>query len=74
MQRQGARMTKDSLMTPDELSERLNVSKKFIEKYMALRRLPGMVKIGGIYRFRRADIEKRLTGGEFLLPERGRKK
>jgi excisionase family DNA binding protein len=53
--------------TPDELATYLKMSKKFIEKHIGTHRLPGAIKIGRSWRFRRADVEKRLTGGSFLL-------
>lgn len=53
--------------TPDELASYLKVSKKFIEKHLSTRRIPGAVKIGRVWRFRRADIQKRLLSGSLLL-------
>ena len=53
--------------TPDELAAYLNVSRKFIEKHIATRRIPGAVKIGRVWRFRRSDLEKRLLSGSLLI-------
>jgi len=53
--------------TADELAIYLKMSRKFIEKHVGTRRIPGMVKIGRSWRFRRTDIEKRLATGSFLL-------
>jgi excisionase family DNA binding protein len=53
--------------TPEELAAKLNMSRKFIEKHISTRRLPGMVRVGRRWRFRRAEVEKRLMGGSFLL-------
>lgn len=54
-------------LSTDELSKYLNVSIKTIRKYIETRQLPGMVKIGRLYRFRKSDVEKRLLSGNFLL-------
>lgn len=61
------------LLTPDELSDILHVSRKFVEKYIAAKRLPGAIKIGRVWRFNKLEVEKRLNAGEFLLPEINRK-
>ncbi len=59
--------TDEKLLTTSELAQLLNISKKFIEKHAAARRLPGMVRIGRHWRFRKADVEKRLSSGSLLL-------
>lgn len=56
--------------SPGELAEYLNVSKKFIDKHIATKRLPGAVRVGRLWRFKKIDIEKRLAIGELLLPEK----
>jgi hypothetical protein len=50
--------------TTESLAKRLNVSKKFIVSHR--RQLPGAMKIGRIWRFNKASIEKKLVSG-FLL-------
>jgi excisionase family DNA binding protein len=61
-------------LTAEELAKKFDMSKKFIEKHIGTRRLPGMCRIGRRWRFRSADVEKRLLSGELLLPENGNKK
>ena len=57
--------------TPQELAERLNVSKKFVQNQTLARRIPGQIKIGRVWRYCRAEVEKAmLKGGQFLLPAR----
>jgi excisionase family DNA binding protein len=53
-----------------QLANYLNCSEKFIRKHVASRRLPGMVKIGRVYRFRKSDVEKKLLSGQLLLEKR----
>lgn len=53
-------------LTLNELAEYLNISKKFIIKHTANRRLPG-IKMGRIWRYRKKEIEKRLLSGKLLL-------
>lgn len=57
-------------LTPQELAGMLNVSQKFIDKHIATKRIPGAVRVGRLWRFKRIDIEKRLAIGELLLPEK----
>jgi excisionase family DNA binding protein len=56
-------------ITSRELQELLKVSKKFVQKHMASRRLPGMVRIGKMWRFNLEEVEKQLAKGELLLPK-----
>lgn len=49
------------------LARFLNVSKKSIIKWREAGRLPGMVRCGRIFRFRRNAIEKKLLSGTLLL-------
>ena len=58
------------LIDSRQLATMLSVSKKFIDKHTAAHRLPGMVRVGRLIRFRRLEIEKRLATGELLLPEK----
>lgn len=53
-----------------ELSQFLGVSLKSVNRWIAQRRIPGMVKIGRHWKFRRAVIEQRLTSGELLYSEK----
>ena len=53
--------------TPDELAVKLSMSRKFIEKHIGSRRLPGMIRIGRHWRFRRVEVERQLSTGSFLL-------
>jgi len=57
-------------LTVKELANYLNCSEKFIRKHLEGRRLPGMVKIGRVYRFRKSDVEKKLLSGQLLLEKR----
>jgi len=52
-----------------ELSHYLNLSVKTVIKWRDSRRLPGAVRCGRVWRFRRIEVEKRLTTGELLLPK-----
>ena len=53
--------------TGEELAKILNVSIKFIQKQTQARRIPGQVKVGRLWRYNRAEIEKAmLRGGQFL--------
>ncbi len=55
--------------TPKELSTMLNMSLKWVIKHTQSRRIPGSIKIGGRWRYRKLDVEKALLSGEFLLPK-----
>lgn len=59
-------------MTPRELADLISMSLAFVEKYTALRRIPGMVKMGRFWRYRKADVEKQLLTGQILLPAKHR--
>ena len=63
-------MSETEFFTVQELANYLNCSEKFIRKYIESRRLPGMVKIGRVYRFRKSDVEKKLLSGQLLLEKR----
>lgn len=55
--------------TPQELALRLNVSIKFVQTQTQARRIPGQVKVGRLWRYNRAEVEKAiLKGGQFLRP------
>jgi hypothetical protein len=51
--------------TKHQLARRCAVSVKFIEKHR--RRLPGAMRVGGIWRWDRAAVERRILGGKVLL-------
>jgi hypothetical protein len=55
------------LLSAKELAKFLNVSLKFVEKYTALRRIPGQTKVGRVWRYDLRAIEKKLLSGELLL-------
>ncbi len=55
--------------TPKELAAKLNMSLKWVVKMTQAHRMPGQIKIGRLWRYRRADVEKRLLAGDFLLEE-----
>ena len=60
-------------LTPPQLAKKLNMSLKWIQTQTQARRIPGQVKIGRLWRYRRWDVEKRLLSAQFLLdlpPER----
>jgi|LFRM01.1.fsa_nt_gb excisionase family DNA binding protein len=55
--------------TPHELAAKLNVSVKFVQTQTQARRIPGQVKVGRLWRYNRAEVEKAiLKGGQFLRP------
>lgn len=55
--------------TPDELAEFLCISKPTIYRLVGKRQLP-FHKIGGVLRFKRADIERHLEDGRVEPVER----
>jgi excisionase family DNA binding protein len=60
-------MIEKEYLTTEELADYLNMSKKFIIRHRETGRIPGIVKIGRVYRYRRIEIEKRLLSGTLLL-------
>jgi excisionase family DNA binding protein len=52
--------------SPRELAQKLNMSRKWVVKHTQARRIPGQVKCGGRWRYRRIDVEKALLSGNFL--------
>ncbi|MBN1339481.1 MAG: helix-turn-helix domain-containing protein [Bacteroidales bacterium] len=54
----------DGCYTTDSLAVRLNVSKKFVVSHR--QRIPGAMKIGRIWRFDKATVERRLARGNLL--------
>ncbi len=53
--------------TAEELATKLNMSLKWVVTHTQARRIPGQIKMGRLWRYRRADVEKRLVAGKFLL-------
>ncbi|MFC1584630.1 helix-turn-helix transcriptional regulator [Fibrobacterota bacterium] len=51
-----------------ELAHKLNMSLKWVVKHTQTRRIPGQIKVGRLWRYRKQDIEKALLKGQFLLP------
>ncbi len=57
-----------SLLTPDEVAARINISRKFIITHAERGDFPGAVKCGyRTWRFSPVEIEKRLLTGKLLL-------
>jgi excisionase family DNA binding protein len=52
--------------TPEQLAARLQVARNTIKKWTVARRIPGQLKCGGRWRYRRLDIEKAQVRGVFL--------
>lgn len=59
---------RDDFLTSEQLRRMFNVSRAFINVHIADRRLPGMVKVGSVWRFKRSAVERRMKKGELLLP------
>lgn len=57
--------TEPELIDSKELAQMLSVSTKFIEKHR--NRIAGAMKIGGCWRFRVADIRKRIATGKDII-------
>ena len=53
--------------TPVQLAAKLNVSMKFIRKHTATKRLPGILKVGSLVRYRKTDVNRALLNGKILL-------
>ncbi len=53
------------LITTNELADMLSVSRKFIEKHR--NRIAGGVRIGRSWRFRVAEVRKRLAAGKDVI-------
>lgn len=52
------------MLTSQELAALLNVSLRFIEKNREY--IPGAIKIGRVWRFRRYEIERAMDSGQLL--------
>ena len=58
-------------LTFSQLSAWLGISEKFLRKHNAEGRIPGSIRMGARWMFRKAIIEKQLiTGGQLLLEKR----
>jgi len=57
----------NEFFTTEQLAKYLGVSVKAVVKWRDARRIPGCVRCGRVWRFRRSDIEKRLLSGSLLL-------
>ena len=55
--------------TTEQLAEYINVPVRTVEGWRNAHRIPGAVRCGRIWRFRRTDVERRLVSGNFLLPK-----
>ena len=53
-------------LTPKELAAKVNMSLKWVVTHTQARRIPGQTKLGRVWRYRRAEVEKRLLSGTFL--------
>ena len=53
-------------ITPEQLSAKLQVARKTIKNWTQARRIPGQLKCGGRWRYRRIDVEKALLSGNLL--------
>ena len=54
-------------MTADEVAKMLSVSRKFIEKHTAKNCVPGQIKVGRLWRYRKSAIQKAVLKGQFLI-------
>jgi excisionase family DNA binding protein len=54
-------------LTPQELAIMLNMSLKWVVKHTQFHRIPGQIKMGRLWRYRRSEVEMRLLSGKFLL-------
>ncbi len=57
-------------LTPADLAERFRIPLKTVREHVYNRRIPGALKVGGSWRFRRQAIEKAIASGQLLLPAR----
>ena len=49
-----------------QLAQKLKLSKKTIIKWSQAKRIPGQIKVGGIWRYSSIAVEKALISGQFL--------
>jgi len=48
----------------------LGVSIKFVQKHTQARRVPGQIKVGRLWRYKRSTVERALVRMNFLLPNK----
>ncbi len=53
--------------TPHELASLVRVGVRWIEKQIPKRLLPGMIKVGHYWRFRKSEVDRQLLTGSLLL-------
>lgn len=59
-------LTEVEVYTPDDLARMLKVTTKWVEKYTQKRCVPGQFKAGGVWRYRKRDVELALCREQFL--------
>jgi excisionase family DNA binding protein len=59
-----------NLMTEAEVAQRLNVSRASLRRWRVLKRGPGLVKIGGLVRYRPEELETWLNTLSTDAPDR----
>jgi excisionase family DNA binding protein len=57
----------NELLTADELAKMLKVSRRFIEVNTGAGRIPGQIKVGRLWRYRKTVIQRALIGAQFLI-------
>ena len=63
-----ANSEQSDVLTAAELAAVLRVSRKFIEEHTAAGHVPGQMKLGRIWRYRRIDVMRAIArGGQFLV-------
>ncbi len=60
-------------LSPRELAGKIGMSLRFIEDNTRLRKIPGAIKIGRVWRYRVTDVEKALLRGTFLIEKEPQK-
>jgi excisionase family DNA binding protein len=67
--------TEPGFFTPEQLAAYMQVPLRSIRKWAMERRIVGQVKVGRLWRFRRADIERAaLPGNNILLSNEERER
>ena len=59
-------MEENEYYTPEDLARKFNIARKTVTKHTQARRIPGQIKIGGVWRYKVTEIEKALLRGELL--------
>jgi hypothetical protein len=57
----------ESLLTPLQLADRLNISLKWVETHTQEHRIPGQVKVGRVWRYNWIEVQRRMFSGQVLL-------